>query len=176
MPNPHQFYQAQPVEALGLISPDLAPLGPGTSLANRLVVFLWIRGAAPASDDAQIAIVDVDDPSAVQELVRTPAGESQIYCRNLFLPQGSALSVRGFIPDAGGTITVRLYVEIVDTTEQAALVAMATNTVAPLFGAYRTVYVGRTGNDNNSGRTPPLAKRTITEALLNGNEPLPNLQ
>lgn len=166
--NTHQFYvPSEAVQDLGLIDPDFTPLGIGTSIANRLVVFLWIKGAAPGGANARVDVVDVDDPSAVQEPIASLNGQTQAYIRSgIFLPQGSALRLQGLVPDANGQITVRLYIQVVDTTEQAALVLEALAATALVSGIYRTVFVSKLGNDENTGLTPEQAKLTISDALL----------
>lgn len=171
--NPHQFYTPLgPVDRLGLIDPSFAPLGPGTSLANRFIPFLWIKNGSPGAPNAQVAIVDVDEPTKVQEVIRPLAGETDVYLRNIYLPQGSALSIRG-LTATNGPMTVRLYVQFVNTTDEAAVVASLAG-VEQGFGAYRTIYVGKTGADSNDGRTPATAKQTITAALATASELAPS--
>lgn len=116
--DPNQIYKpVDPVERLGLIDPDFTPDGPTTGISNRLLTYIWITGAQPGDADARVAVVDNEDPSnpVLQQLVADLSGQTRFYrATGVFLPQGSALQIRGLRPAAGEQVKVRLYVDILD--------------------------------------------------------------
>jgi hypothetical protein len=114
----NQIYKPEnPVERLGLIDPDFTPDGPVTGISNRMLTFIWLTGAQAGDPDARVAVVDAEDPAnpVLQQLVADMSGETQLYRpTGVFLPQGSALQIRGLRPAPGGEIKVRLYVDVLD--------------------------------------------------------------
>lgn len=114
----NQIYRPEgPVDLLGLIDPDFTPAGPATGISNRLITYIWITGAQAGDPDARVAVVDAEEPSLpiLQQLVADMSGQTRLYLpTGVFLPQGSALQIRGLRPPSGGQVKVRLYVDILD--------------------------------------------------------------
>lgn len=155
----NQIYKpAEAVERLGLIDPDFTPVGPPTGISNRMLTYIWITGAEPGDADARVAVVDPEDPAnpIVQELVADLSGQTRFYrATGVFLPQGSALQIRGLRPAAGQQVKVRLYVDILDDalSTAAALQAIccASDDLSPIeLEALTYDYRQTTQNSGNS--------------------------
>lgn len=111
------------VENLGIIDPDYlvteeARLG---ARGNRLVGFIWIEGPGPGAADASVDLVDaLGGTPVVQKAQGTFVGSPTFYKEAIFIPQGSALRVRGLVASPGAPIKVRLHVQFLDGAEDLA--------------------------------------------------------